>query len=458
MSEAGLRDLAWIVDKLDAIGRLARVKSVVDPDYELAGIAAHFEGEPFAVLFENVKGRDHPVLAGLYWSRALLADLLDLDEAEMVGSILRRVQKWQIDPIDPVVIESGPVLEVTQSDIDLSRIPIPFHALKDGGPYIDAGVVIARDPETGIRNASVQRFMLVDKENLAISIDAGRHLELYFDKAKERSESLVFTLNIGTGPGLLFAGATPSSVAPADTDELGIASEFEGGAIRLVKGTALDVEMAADAMYALECEIIPGELTAEGPFGEVTGFYAGRFDKPLVHVRAVHHRHQPIFHTVISGIELFNMVGLLGEGAVLDILQRQVPGVKDVFFSHGGGGFYHAVVQMEQKRHGQSKMALAAAFSAFSSLKMVTVVDDDVDIRNASDVEWAIVQRMDPMTDIVRIQNAFGHELHPGFRGSLGTKVGFDATRPVPRTDDQDRISYKDVTLSDHEIDIPQRS
>jgi 2,5-furandicarboxylate decarboxylase 1 len=356
------------------------------------------------------------------------------------------------------LVESGPVLEVTQNEVDLSRIPIPFHCLKDGGPYIDAGVVIAKDPETGVRNASVQRFMLIDKDKLAISIDAGRHLELYFDKAKERGESLVFTLNIGVGPGLLFAGATPSSVAPADTDELGIASEFEGSAVRLVQGTACDVEMAADAMYALECEIIPGELTPEGPFAEVTGFYAGRFDKPLVHVRAVHHRQQPIFHTVISGIELFNMVGLLGEGAVLALLQRQVPGVKDVFFSHGGGGFYHAIVQMEQKKHGQSKMALAAAFASFASLKMVTVVDDDVDIRDASDVEWALVQRLDPMTGIVRFQNAFGHELHPGFRGSVGTKVGFDATRPVPRTPDNDRIDYSDVTLSDHKIDIPQPS
>jgi len=458
MAEAGIRDLAWIVEKLDEIGRLARVKSVVDPDFELAGIAARYEGEPFAVLFENVKGRDHPVLAGLYWSRDLLADLLDIEETEMVGSILRRIKKWQADPVDPIVIKSGPVLEVTQNEIDLSCIPIPFHGLKDGGPYIDAGVVIAKDPETGVRNASVQRFMLVDKEKLAISIDAGRHLELYFDKAKARGESLFFTLNIGIGPGLLFAGATPSSVAPADTDELGIASEFEGSAVRLVKGTACDVEMAADAMYALECEIVPGELTPEGPFGEVTGFYAGRFDKPVVHVRAVHHRQQPIFHTVISGIELYNMVGLLGEGAVLDSLQRQVPGVKDVFCSHGGGGFYHAVVQMDQKKHGQSKMAMAAAFAAFASLKMVTVVDDDVDIRNASDVEWALVQRLDPMTDIVRIQNAFGHELHPGFRGSVGTKVGFDATRPVPRADDQDRIRYADVTLSDHKIDIPRRS
>lgn len=457
MAETGLRNIAWIVEKLDNIGRLARVKSEVDPDFELAGIAARYEGKPFAVLFEKVKGRDHPVLVGLYWSRELLADLMDVEEPEMAGEILKRIQKWQSDALDPVTVKSGPVLEVTQNQVDLSRVPIPLHYLRDGGPYIDAGVVISKDPETGVRNASVQRFMQIDKDKLAISIDAGRHLELHFDKAKERGETLKFTLNIGTGPGLLFAAATPSSVAPADTDELGIASEFEGAAVRLAQGTALDVEMAADSMYALECEIIPGELTAEGPFAEVTGFYSGRSEKPVVHVRAVHHQQNPIFHTVLSGIELFNMVGLLGEGAVLAMLQRQVSGVKDVFFSHGGGGFYHAIVQMQQKKRGQSKIAIAAAFAAFASLKMVTIVDDDVDIRNASDVEWAMVQRLDPMTGIVRLENAFGHELHPGFRGSVGTKVGFDATRPVPRTEDYDRIAYGEVNLSDHKIVIPKQ-
>ncbi len=458
MAEAGLRDLAWIVDKLDQTGRLARVKSEVDPDFELAGVAARFEGEPFAALFEKVKGRDHPVLTGLYWSRGLLAELLGVAEADLAGTIIERIQKWQSDPLDPVAVKSGPVLEVTQNEVDLSRIPIPFHYLKDGGPYIDAGVVIAGDPETGVRNASVQRFMLTGKDELAISIDAGRHLELYLDKAKEKGQSLCFTLNIGVGPGLLFAAATPSSMAPADTDELGIASEFEGGPVRLLKGTACDVEMAADAMYALECEIVPGELTPEGPFAEVTGFYAGRFEKPVVHVRAVHHRRKPVFNTILSGIELYNLAGLLGEGAVLAMLQRQVPGVRDVFFSHGGGGFYHAIVRMEQKKSGQSKLALMAAFAAFPSLKMVTVVDEDVDIRNAADVEWALVQRLDPMTGIVRIQNAFGHELHPGFRGSVGHKVGFDATRPVPRTPDQDRIAYRDVDLDAHEIDLPGRA
>ena len=112
------------------------------------------------------------------------------------------------------------------------------------------------------------------------------------------------------------------------------------------------------------------------------------------------------------------------------MLQRQVPGVQDVYFSHGGCGFYHAIVSIRQTRAGWSKQAILAAFAAFPPLKMVTVVDDDVDIRDAKDVEWAMATRVDPTHGVLRIDNVFGHGLNPGFPGYLGTKVGFDACRP----------------------------
>ncbi len=189
MGQEGMRDLQDVIERLDKSKRLARVTSEVDPDFELAGIAARFEGKPYAVLFENIKGRDHPLLAGLYWSREMLADLMGVEERGLAAAILEKIQKWQTDPVAPEPVKSGPVLEVTQNEVDLSRIPIPFHYLRDGGPYIDAGVVIATDPETGVRNASVQRFMLIGKDKLVVSIDAGRHLELYLDKAKKQGKT-----------------------------------------------------------------------------------------------------------------------------------------------------------------------------------------------------------------------------------------------------------------------------
>ena len=221
-------------------------------------------------------------------------------------------------------------------------------------------------------------------------------------------------------------------------------------------GVDVDVErVAVDDHEALECEMIPGELGEEGPFAEVTGYYAKREPRPVVHVRRIHRRRRPVFQTILSGKEVWNSVGLLGEANVLALVSRQVPGVKDVYFTHGGCGFYHAVVALAQKRAGWSKQAILATFAAFPPLKMVTVVDDDVDIRSASDVEWAMATRLDPATGIVVVEKAFGHGLNPSFPDYLGAKVGFDCCRPFPFRYEHDRAKYKPAILADHAITTP---
>ncbi len=293
MANELLGDLGKIIERLDERGRLVRVRSEVDPVHDLAGVAARLEGRPAAVLFEKVKGHDAPVFTGLYWSRALLADLLDQPERQLPGFVSGCIKRWQQQPMPPVVKAGGPVTEVTENRVDLEKLPVPTHALKDGGPYFDAAVVVAKDPETGVRNASIQRFLVTGRDTMTINIDAGRHLEAYLDKAGQRGETLPFTLNVGVGPGVHFAAATPSEAAPIDTDELGIASEFQGSPLELVAGKTSAVEMIANAMYALECEMVPGEVAPEGPFAEVTGFYAKRAPRPVVHVKAIHHRRAP---------------------------------------------------------------------------------------------------------------------------------------------------------------------
>ena len=449
---ADIADLAAIIKWLDRCGRLVRVRSEVDPVHQLAGIAAKFERGPRAVLFENVKGSRYPVFTGLYWSRELLGDLFGRAAMTLPQHVSECIRDWQQQPVPPVVVDQGPVMQVTEPVVDLSLLPVPTHAELDAGPYFDAAAVITKDPETGIRNTSIQRFLVVGKDRLAINIDAGRHLEICLAKAAARGQPLPFTLNVGVGPGLHFAAATPAEAAPLGTDELGIASRFHGRPLELVPGTASEVEMVADAMFALECEMVPGEFHPEGPFAEVTGYYASVAPRPLVRVRKIHRRRSPVFQTILSGAEVFNSVGLLGEANVLTLLQKQVPGVKDVYFSHGGCGFYHAVVQIAQKRAGWAKQALMAAFAAFPPLKMVTVVDDDVDIRNSGDVEWAMATRLDPQHGILVIDKVFGHGLNPSFPDYLGSKVGFDATRPFPHTPNFTRARVRDASLDGLDI------
>jgi 2,5-furandicarboxylate decarboxylase 1 len=453
MAGRPIADLAAVIDTLDRLGRLMRVKDEVSAVHDLAGLAARLEGGAGAVLFEKVRGSRYPVLTGLYWNRGLLGALFGLDEKALPGFIAEKIAQWQKAPVPPIVVKSGPVLEVSEREVDLSQLPTPVHALKDAGPYFDAAVVIARDPETGVRNASIQRFLVAGRDKLVVNIDAGRHLEAYLEKAARRGRPLPLTINVGVGPDLHFAAATPAEAAPIDTDELGIASALAGAPLELVAGTISDVEMAAKAMWALECEIVPGETAPEGPFAEVTGYYARRAPRPVVHVRRIHRRQAPVFHTIMPGAECWNSVGLLGEANVLALLQRQVPGVRDVYFSHGGGGFYHAIVALKQKRAGWSKQAILAAFAAFPPLKMVTVVDDDVDIRSAQDVEWAMATRFDPRKGIVTVDDAFGHGLNPGFPDYLGPKVGFDATQPFPHRAEYERATFKPMALESVRID-----
>ncbi len=456
MTESHIHDLALVLDDLENQGRLARVKSEVDPVHDLAGVAARFEGKPRALMFEKVKGYPWPVVTGLYWSRDMLAALLRKEERALPQYVSGCIKNWQTRPVHPEVVSDGPVLEVTENDVDLTKMPIPVHATGDGGSYFDAGVVIAKDPETEVRNASIQRFMVANKNTLHINIDAGRHLEDSLAKAAKQGRSLTFTLNCGVGPGLHFAASTPAEAAPLDRDELGIASEFHGRPLELVKGSNGYDDMVAHAMWALECEMVPGEVANEGPFAEVTGYYATVAPRPVVHVRKIHRRAEPVFQTILSGMEVYNSVGLLGEANVLNLLQQQVPGVTDVYFSHGGCGFYHCIVSIRQQRAGWSKQAIMAAFAAFPPLKMVTVVDDDVDIRNAQDVEWAMATRMDPSHGVVVVDNAYGHGLNPSFPEYVGSKVGFDATQPHPRQPEYERATYKEVSLADYVVEEPE--
>ena len=457
MARAYLGDLGKTMRHLERRGRLVRVHSEVDPTHELAALAARLESRDVAVLFEKVKGQAGPVLCGLYSSKAMLGEVLGTKGEDPSHLISARVGEWQSDPVPPLVHETGPVKQVTQNRPDVTKLPVPVHALADGGAYFDAAVVLARDPETGVRNASIHRIQVIDATTLALLIDPGRHLGDYLAKARALGQPLPITINVGVGPGVYFAAATPSGAAPAETDELGVASAFQGSPLELARGNTSDVELIARAMYGLECDLLPDETEMEGPFAEVTGLYASPARRPRVKIKAIHHRRQPIFHTQISGIGGFSMVGMMGGAQLMGLLPNQVPGILDVHMSEGAGGLMHAVIQMTPAHGGWPKAAIMAAFGQFSSLKMVSVVDEDIDIRDPGDVEWAMANRLIPSTGIHLIGNSVGLALNPTFPDGLGSKIGFDCTRAFPHQEKDDRVTFRDVNLDDHEIAYPSK-
>ncbi|MEM7348128.1 MAG: UbiD family decarboxylase, partial [Chloroflexota bacterium] len=292
MSNAYLTDLDACIKQLAANGDLLRVTNEVDPVHELAGIAYHFEGQE-VVLCENVKGYDAPVLVGLYWNRDNLARLLDCPTEQLPFVVADAVQAWQTNPIEPEVVDSGPANEVIEPEVDLYKLPIPTHALNDGGAYIDSAIVIGRDPDTGVRNASIYRALVTGKDRMTVQLDAGRHIRDYYERQEARGLPLEVTISNGVGPAIHIASIVPSSAAAIDTDELGIVSSFTGEPLKLLRSQTIEAEGLADAQYILECEMLPEVREPEGPFAEVTGYYASRDDRWVVKVKKITRRKNP---------------------------------------------------------------------------------------------------------------------------------------------------------------------
>ncbi len=196
LAKRGLTDLQSYIAFLEAENHLVRVRSEVDQDFELAGIASRFEGDK-AVLFERVKGHPFPVLIGLYWNRPMVARLFGTTSERLPFVLSDEIAAWRKAPVEPVVVDSGPANEVIETDPDLDRLPIPHHALGDGGRYLTSSVVIAKDPDTGVRNLSIHRMMVTGKRRFTLLLEELGHVMDYYKRAEARGEPLEITVNNG---------------------------------------------------------------------------------------------------------------------------------------------------------------------------------------------------------------------------------------------------------------------
>ncbi len=443
-------DLKDCLKKMEQAGRLSHVATPVDAVHELSGVAAKLDGGK-ALIFDHVKGYDYPVSTGMWWNRENVAPVFDTPADQLSGLFAQAVASLRQNPVAPETVENAPAQAVIMPEADLGKIPVPTHALLDGGPYFSNCVIIAKDPDTGVRNTSIHRLMVTGKNRLGLLMDMGRHLRDYYERAEARNEPLEITINNGVHPAYFVAATTPSSAAPIEVDELAVASYLLKEPARLCRSRTVAVEGIADAQMILEAEILPHVREPEGPFGEVSGYYAARADRWVVHVKAITMQKNPIIHMLHPGREVWNGQGLGIEANLFQTISKQVKGLKKVYMTHGGS-HYHIVLQMDPPNNGMAKNAIMAAFAAFSDLQMVTVVNSDVNIYDAEDVERAMVTRCDPAKDIVIIPNAFGHELNPIVENNMASKMGFDCTCPVPKPAAYTRVSFQDVNLSDYEI------
>lgn len=416
------------LSRLDEARLLMKVESEVDPHLELTSIL-YEQLDRHAVFFKQVSGYGVSVAGNLLASEQNVLTIFQKNVAELRSFIVEGLTS----PMSPVTVASGPVQEVRHDDPDLTEhLPLPFYAPKDGGRFISAGVVIACDPDTGVYNASIHRFQHVERNRMLIKIDLGRHLRLLYEKAKERGEALPIAVVMGPDLAMLYAAATMGAQLPYDMDEYHIASGIQRRPLELVQCKTVPLLVPANAEAVLEGYISPDEMVDEGPFMEFIGLYTDVAPAPKVTITSLSHRKKPIWHIIISSEAAMFRKHLL-EGAVLKAVKAAAPCVTDVALTAGGLYRFHLIMQVNKRSaadEGLQRNAMFAAIAALKDLDLIIAVDDDIDIRNWRDVDWAMATRLEGSTGIILMPGSRGHEAVIISRDGIRTKVGIDATLP----------------------------
>jgi 2,5-furandicarboxylate decarboxylase 1 len=368
------------------------------------------------------------------------------------AGLLKRFQAAMAEPIAPHDVSEAPCQEVVHRTVDLTRqLPIPTHNELDSGPYIAAGLIIVRDPETGMQNVAIVRLQVSSNDRLGALL-LPRHT-LAFHEMNERSgKDCNVAIVIGASPAELLAS---QAIAPMNFDEMHIAGGLIGASIPVAKCLNSDIRVPAQAEIVLEGRLLANERAPEGPFGEFPQYYGERADRHVIAVDCITHRREPIFQTIVGGGLEHLLLGCIPrEATILDSIQRNFPNVKDVALSRGGVCRYHLYVQMTPRSAGEAKNVIMAAFAAHYDLKQVIVVDEDVNIHDAREVEWAVATRFQASHDLVIVNHAQGSKLDPSTDAGVGSKMGLDATKPV----DAPEFKFKRIRVPGQEdIDLESR-
>jgi 2,5-furandicarboxylate decarboxylase 1 len=441
-----------VLQRLEDAGELRRIKKPVDPRHVSALAAQARE----ATFFESITGYpDWRVAAALVSTRKRLALAMGCEEKEIAPRFEDGIRR----PIDARVVPSGPCQEVVREgdDVDLTSIPLPMMHVKDGGPYISATLVVSKDPEYG-RNVGSYRLMYRTPRETGIDLVSSSDMRLYYQRALDQKRPLPIAVAIGVHPYEMLAA---SYKAPINVDEFAIAGGLHGAPVDLVRCKTVDLEVPADAELVLEGELLPIGWTAdEGPFGEFSHITGDVKWNPIFRVKCITHRRDPIFYMLQMPWENDWLAAPVIEAAGLQALR--IASVEPVAIRAPiGGCCYWTLIASIKKRPGEGKNALLAMLSV-AEVKLAIVTDDDINIYDPDELDWAMTFRVQADHDVLIVSGARGKHIDPSVKAwSLGkgglpttAKLGIDATIPegVPR-DQYERVRYfaKDaVRLEDY--------
>ncbi len=414
----------WL-DRLEQSGRLTRARPGIPLKFTLAAVAKRLDGRK-AVIFPKPDGHPIPVVSGIVSRRSWIAEAMGSDDASLLDWFRNAVNNplpWR--ETDDIPAQSV----IHRTDIDLAKIlPIPTHNAHDNGAYITAGLVIARNPDTGDQNVSINRLQVSGSNRLGILI-LPRDLHRFHDTAETRGEALPVAIVIGVDPLTLLAS---QAILPINADELMVAGALAGQPLDVARCVTNDIRIPARAEIVIEGRLLPDVRETEGPFGEFPQYYGPAGKRQVIVVDAVTHRDQPLFHTIVPAAMEHLLLGAIPrEASLIAFLQRAFPGVRDVHLSRGGVCRYHLFVKIAKRWEGEPRNIVMGAFAGHADIKQVVIVDEDVDVHDPTAVEWAVATRFQASSDLVVVPRALGSRLDPSAEDGLVDKMGLDATKPL---------------------------
>ena len=442
-------DFRAAVARLRAAGRVRTLNREADPEYEIAALMKQLDGAD-ALFFPKVKGHALPVLGNLLCSQANCEAAFGVGFREIRQFVARALG----NPIPPQRVTSAPCQEhVHKEQFDIGRmLPVLRHTESDSGRFITAGIVVVQDPETGVYNASYHRLQLLGPKRTGIKLDFGRHLRIAYERAQKMKQDLPIAVCVGTDLAVHYTAATMGAQMPESADELAVAGGLRGSPLPMVKCITHDLLIPAETEIVLEGKLRWEGTVREGPFAEFIGYLSPEGDAPVFDVAALTHRTDPIYLAINGyGRETVMLRKYVMEASLLKALQAGVPIIHDAEMTAGGLHRFIAVLSVKKtspQQEGLQRNAILAAFATLKDLDIVIAVDDDIDIRDPVDVEYALATRMEASRDVFVIPDARGHEYVRAGNNGIVSKLGIDATVPFEEKARFARASFKPVQIN----------
>ena len=444
-----IEDIHDFITELENNGELKRVKVEVDSNLEVAEIMRRqmYSNGP-AILFENVKGYNIPILANAFGSMRRLEiglgmtdfteigqRIVDMTKMDIPSGFLNKIKKLpelsKMTEAFPKIEGSGPVAEITSSNASFNELPILKSWPEDAGRFLTLGMVATNHPETGVRNLGLYRIQILDDTHALMHWQKHKRGAHHSDITKNKGEKIPAAIIIGGEPATIFSSIAP---VPEGLDKFLFAGITRKKGIKMIKCKTIDLEVPANAEIVLEGFVDPVDLRDEGPFGDHTGYYTPVESYPTFTLTGIMRRKNPIFVTTVVGKPILEdaYIGKVIERSFLPLIRMFHPEVVD--FSMPPAGWFQgfAIISIKKRYPGQAKKVMMGLWGMgqLSLTKMFVVVDEDINVHDINDVIWAITTRADPARDTIIINNSPTDTLDPASPlVNLGSKMGIDATQ-----------------------------